>query len=307
MIENFKPEIAELKTFSAPYVREGQTTSKIMTHVLIACVPSLALAGIIFGGNALLLVGVCMLTSMLWEWLFELMTKKKKTIDDISAAVTGMIFAFTLPSNFPFWKAAVGTLIAVIVFKQLFGGIGRNILNPAAAAHLVCYFIFRSSFFYPMPVVNSADVESTGIPSLQSGVDTYRDMFIGRVSGGLGMISVIALLAGAFYLLSMKVISLHEPLAFLGTVFLFSYIAGQDGVYQILAGGTVFAAVFLGSDYITTPVTGLGKVIFGILAGTLTCALRFFIHVPEDIFVAILICNVLTIAIDRFTERKPVS
>ena len=307
MTEDFRPEVAELKAFAAPYIKDENSTSKIMTHVLIAAVPSLALSGIIFGGSALLLVSVCMLTSMLWEWLYRMILKKPKSLDDISAAVTGIVFAFMLPANYPFWKAAIGTLMAIVVFKQLFGGLGRNIFNPAAASRLASYFIFRSSFFYPVPVVNSADVSSTGELSLLSGTDTYRDMFIGRVCGGLGVVSVIAILAGAFYLLSMKVISLHQPLAFLGTIFLFSYIAGQDGVYQILAGGTVFAAFFLGCDHVTTPTTALGKIVFGVLAGTITCALRFFVHVPEEVLIAILACNLLTPVIDRFTETRPVS
>lgn len=296
---DFKPEIAEFKQFSAPYVKDDTSVSKIMTHLLVGLMPSLVLSGIIFGGKALMLTAFCILTSMLWERLFCLITKKKSTIDDLSAAVTGMIFAFMLPANFSFWMAAIGTFIAVIVFKQLFGGLGRNIFNPAVASRLVCWYLFRSNFLYPEPDVNSADIESIGEISLLSGVDTYGDMFLGRVCGGLGEVSVIALLTGAFYLLSMRVISLYEPIAFLGTVFCFSAVAGKDGVYQILAGGTVLAAFFLCSDYVTTPSTTLGKIIFGILAGSLTCVFRFFFRMPyEGMLIAILICNVLTLVID---------
>ena len=302
---DFRPEVAEFRKFSAPFVKDDQSTSKIMTHVMVAMLPSLALSGIIFGGSALLLTGFCILTSMLWEWLCCLIMKRRKGTDDLSAAVTGMLFAFMLPADFPFWKAGVGTLISIVVFKQLFGGIGKNPLNPAAAGRLATYFIFKSSFLYPEPVVNSPDMDSTGLTSLQSGFDSYSDMFLGRVCGGLGEVSVVALLTGAFYLVAMRVISLHEPLAFLGTMFAFSIIAEQDGVYQILAGGAVLAAVFLGSDYVTTPITGLGKVIFGVLAAGITCALRFFTHVPQDMLIAILVCNLLTPVIDRFTEAKP--
>lgn len=302
---DLRPEVAELRHFSPPFVKDDQSTSKIMTHVMVGMLPSLALSGVIFGGSALILTSFCILTSLLWERLCNLIMKRAKSTDDLSAAVTGMLFAFMLPANFPMWKAAVGTLISIVVFKQLFGGIGKNILNPAAAGRLATYFIFRHSFLYPEPVVNSPDVESAGLTSLRSGLDTYGDMFLGRVCGGLGEVSVIALLTGAFYLLAMRVITLHEPLAFLGTMFAFSIIAGQDGVYHILAGGAVLAAVFLGSDYVTTPTTGLGKVIFGVLAAGLTCTLRFFTDVPQDMLIAILVCDLLTPVIDRFTEPKP--
>lgn len=302
---DFRPEVAELKAFSAPYIRDDQTTSKIMTHVLVAMLPSLILSGIIFGGNALMLTGFCMLTAMLWDWICCMVLKHRHSADDLSAVVTGALFAFMLPADFSFWKAAVGTLIAIVVFKQLFGGLGKNIFNPAVASRLACWFIFRSGFIYPEPVVNSADVTSYAETSLKSGADTYVDMFLGRVCGGLGEVSVIALLTGAFYLVAMRVITLYEPMAFLSTMFVFSYIAGKDGVYQILAGGAVLAAVFLGSDYVTTPTTGLGKIIFGVLAAGITCAFRFFVHVPQDMLFAILICNLLTPVIDRFTETKP--
>ncbi|SFB70069.1 RnfABCDGE type electron transport complex subunit D [Ruminococcus albus] len=304
---DFRPEVAEFKHFSAPYIKDDASVSKIMTHMLVGLMPSLVLSGILFGGRALMLTGFCILTSLLWEWLFCFVTKKKSSTDDLSAAVTGMIFAFMLPSNFPFWCAVVGTLMAIVVFKQLFGGLGRNIFNPAVASRLVCWFLFRSDFSkYLEPDVISADVETFGEVSLLSGVDAYGDMFLGRVCGGLGEVSVIALLTGAFYLLSTRVISLYEPIAFLGTVFCFSAAAGKDGVYQILAGGTVLAAFFLCSDSVTTPTTTLGKIIFGILAGGLTCVFRFFAHMPQEgMLIAILICNVLTIVIDRVTETRP--
>ena len=277
MAEDFKPEIAELKQLSAPFIREENSTSKIMTHVLISLLPSLALSGIIFGGDALMHVGFCILTSIFWEWLYCLILKKKKTTTDLSAAVTGMLFAYTLPADFPYWKAAVGTFISIVIFKQLFGGIGRNVLNPAVAGRLATYFLFRSSFVYPLPVLLSSD-GGHAETSLQSGFDTYGDMMLGRVCGGL---------------------------AFAGTVILFSYISGNDGLYQILAGGTLLAAVYFGSDYTTTPMTSLGKLIFGFLAGGIVCTLRFFTPIPEANLVAILIMNLLTLVIDRFIETKP--
>jgi electron transport complex protein RnfD len=306
-VTDFRPEVAELKQLSAPYIKEDSSVSKIMTHVLVGLLPSLVLSGIIFGGWALLLTGFCILTAMLWERLFCLILKKPSSANDLSAAVTGMIFAFMLPAGFPFWQAAIGTFISIVIFKQLFGGLGKNILNPAVAGRLVCWFLFRSSFIYVEPSVISPDVTSYGKTSLMSGIDTYGDMFLGRVCGGLGEVSVIALLTGAFYLLAMRAISLYQPVAFLGTVYCFSMLAGKDGVYQILAGGTVLAAFFLCCDYVTTPTTALGKIIFGILAGGLTCVFRFFVHAPkgQEMLIAILICNVLTIVIDRVTETKP--
>ncbi len=302
---DFRPEIAELKQFSAPYIKEDTSVSKIMTHVMVGLLPSLILSGILFGGWALLLTGFCILTSLLWEFIICLILKRKNSINDLSAAVTGMIFAYMLPTGFPFWQAAIGTFIAIVVFKHLFGGLGKNIFNPAVASRLVCWFIFRSSFIYYEPDVNSADMPSYGELSLMSGADSYGDMFLGRVCGGLGEVSVIALLTGAFYLVSMRVISLYEPAAFLGTIYLFSAIAGKDGLYQILAGGTVLAAFFLCCDTVTTPSTNIGKIIFGIAAGFLTCVFRFFTDIPQGLLFAILICNLLTIVIDRVTETAP--
>ena len=302
---DFRPEIAELKQFSAPYIKEDTSVSKIMTHVMVGLLPSLILSGILFGGWALLLTGFCILTSLLWEFIICLILKRKNSINDLSAAVTGMIFAYMLPTGFPFWQAAIGTFIAIVVFKHLFGGLGKNIFNPAVASRLVCWFIFRSSFIYYEPDVNSADMPSYGELSLMSGVDSYGDMFLGRVCGGLGEVSVIALLTGAFYLVSMRVISLYEPAAFLGTIYLFSAIAGKDGLYQILAGGTILAAFFLCCDTVTTPSTNIGKIIFGIAAGFLTCVFRFFTDIPQGLLFAILICNLLTIVIDRVTETAP--
>ena len=183
---DFRPEIAELKQFSAPYIKEDTSVSKIMTHVMVGLLPSLILSGILFGGSALLLTGFCILTSLLWEFIICLILKRKNSINDLSAAVTGMIFAYMLPTGFPFWQAAIGTFIAIVVFKHLFGGLGKNIFNPAVASRLVCWFIFRSSFIYYEPDVNSADMPSYGELSLMSGVDSYGDMFLGRVCGGLG-------------------------------------------------------------------------------------------------------------------------
>lgn len=304
MAEDFKPEIAELRKFSAPFIRDESSTSKVMTNVLISLVPSLALSGIIFGGSALMLTGFCILTSLLWEWLYRLILRKKKTIDDLSAAVTGMLFAYTLPADFSYWKAAIGTFISIVIFKQLFGGIGRNIFNPAVAGRLVTYLIFRSSFIYPLPIMLSAD-GGHGETSLQRGFDTYGDMFLGRVCGGLGEVSVIAILTGLLYLAAMRVITLHEPIAFVGTVLTFSYITGNDGLYQVMAGGTLLAALYFGCDYTTTPLTGIGKLIFGFMAGIIVCVLRFFTHIPEATLIAILIMNALTPVIDRFTETRP--
>lgn len=304
MAENFKPEVAELRQLSAPFVRDNSSTSKIMTNVLISLLPSLILSGIIFGGDALLLTGFCILTSIFWEWLYRLILRKKKTTDDLTAAVTGMLFAFTLPADFSYWKAAIGTFISIVIFKQLFGGVGRNIFNPAVAGRLATYFIFRSSFAYPLPVLISSDGGHSRT-SLQIGTDSYRDMLLGKVCGGLGEVSVIALLTGLLFLLAMRVITLHEPLAFMGTILLFSYATGNDGLYQLLAGGTVLTAIYFGCDYSTTPMTGIGKVIFGFIAGVMVCAFRFLTHIPEATLVTILILNLLTPVIDRFTETRP--
>ena len=235
--------------------------------------------------------------------------KRSRTSEiDFTALVTGMLLAFNLPVTMPYWQAAIGTFVAIVIVKQLFGGLGQNFANPAIVGRIVLMLAFTGNmthwvvpFYDPDNIVTGA----TPLAAAHSAPADYLDLFLGRVGGCLGEVSAAALLIGGVYLIMMKIISVHTPLAFIGTVFVFSYLCGEDGIYQILAGGVMLGAFFMATDYVTTPVTKTGKVIFGIGCGIITCVIRFFGSYPEGVSFSILLMNILTPYIDMITKTKP--
>lgn len=292
----------------SPQIRDNISTSKVMTHVLVALCPALAMSAYVFGGRALMLTGFCMITALIWERLCNLIMKRPDSTKDISALVTGMLLAFNLPVTMPYWQAAIGTFVAIVIVKQLFGGLGQNFANPAIVGRIVLMLAFTGNmthwvvpFYDPDNIVTGA----TPLAAAHSATADYLDLFLGRVGGCLGEVSAAALLIGGVYLIMMKIISVHTPLAFIGTVFVFSYLCGEDGIYQILAGGVMLGAFFMATDYVTTPVTKTGKVIFGIGCGIITCVIRFFGSYPEGVSFSILLMNILTPYIDMITKTKP--
>lgn len=292
----------------SPQIRDNISTSKVMTHVLVALCPALAMSAYVFGGRALMLTGFCMITALIWERLCNLIMKRPDSTKDVSALVTGMLLAFNLPVTMPYWQAAIGTFVAIVIVKQLFGGLGQNFANPAIVGRIVLMLAFTGNmthwvvpFYDPDNIVTGA----TPLAAAHSAPDDYLDLFLGKVGGCLGEVSAAALLIGGIYLIMMKIISVHTPLAFIGTVFVFSYLCGEDGIYQILAGGVMLGAFFMATDYVTTPVTKTGKVIFGIGCGVITCVIRFFGSYPEGVSFSILLMNILTPYIDMITKTKP--
>lgn len=292
----------------SPQIRDNISTSKVMTHVLVALCPALAMSAYVFGGRALMLTGFCMITALIWERLCNLIMKKPDSTKDVSALVTGMLLAFNLPVTMPYWQAAIGTFVAIVIVKQLFGGLGQNFANPAIVGRIVLMLAFTGNmthwvvpFYDPDNIVTGA----TPLAAAHSAHADYLDLFLGKVGGCLGEVSAAALLIGGIYLIMMKIISVHTPLAFIGTVFVFSYLCGEDGIYQILAGGVMLGAFFMATDYVTTPVTKTGKVIFGIGCGIITCVIRFFGSYPEGVSFSILLMNILTPYIDMVTKTKP--
>lgn len=292
----------------SPQIRDNISTSKVMTHVLIALCPALAMSAYVFGGRALMLTGFCMITALIWERLCNLIMKRPDSTKDVSALVTGMLLAFNLPVTMPYWQAAIGTFVAIVIVKQLFGGLGQNFANPAIVGRIVLMLAFTGNmthwvvpFYDPDNIVTGA----TPLAAAHSALADYLDLFLGKVGGCLGEVSAAALLIGGIYLIMMKIISVHTPLAFIGTVFVFSYLCGEDGIYQILAGGVMLGAFFMATDYVTTPVTKTGKVIFGIGCGIITCVIRFFGSYPEGVSFSILLMNILTPYIDMVTKTKP--
>ena len=292
----------------SPQIRDNISTSKVMTHVLVALCPALAMYAYVFGGRALMLTGFCMITALIWERLCNLIMKRPDSTKDVSALVTGMLLAFNLPVTMPYWQAAIGTFVAIVIVKQLFGGLGQNFANPAIVGRIVLMLAFTGNmthwvvpFYDPDNIVTGA----TPLAAAHSAPADYLDLILGKVGGCLGEVSAAALLIGGIYLIMMKIISVHTPLAFIGTVFVFSYLCGEDGIYQILAGGVMLGAFFMATDYVTTPVTKTGKVIFGIGCGVITCVIRFFGSYPEGVSFSILLMNILTPYIDMITKTKP--
>lgn len=293
----------------SPHIHSKDSTMTIMRDVLIALCPALIASVVIFGARALLVAVVCVVTAVFFEWGFEKICKRPSTIGDLSAAVTGLILALNLPVGIPLWQAAFGSLVAIVIVKQLFGGIGHNFANPAITARIVMLIAFAS----PMTtwaIPNFVDTVSSATPLalLGSGEDVpLLNLFLGTVGGSMGETSALALLIGGIYLIVRKVISWHTPVAFIGTVFVLSLIKGgfTFGVAEILAGGVFLGAIFMATDYSTTPATPWGRVIFGIGCGLITCMIRFFGNYPEGVSFSILLMNILTPYISKWTRSKP--
>lgn len=290
----------------SPHDENYIKTSTIMLNVIIALLPALAAGCYIFGPRALLLTAVCVASCVAFEFCCRKLMKRDNTIGDLSAAVTGVILAMNLPVTLPLWMAVVGSFVAIVIVKQLFGGIGQNFANPAITARIVLMLSFPTAmtnwavpFFYR----NGADVV-TGPTPLASGGASYMELFLGNVGGCLGETCALALLVGGIYLAARRIISLAAPAGFIGALALFSLIAGDDPLYAILSGGVFLGAFFMATDYATTPITTKGKLIFGLGCGIITFIIRHFGSYPEGVSFSILIMNVLTPYIEQLTRTR---
>lgn len=291
----------------SPHMRSGMTTQKIMLNVIIALCPAVIASGIIFGLRAIFLILVCVATSLVWETLFNIVTKKPNTISDLSAVVTGILLAFNLPPSLPFWMAAIGTFVAIVIVKCLFGGLGQNFANPAIVGRIVLMLSFTGAMTnWTLPLALQTTDAVTGATPLVTQNVKYLDLFLGMTGGCLGETCALALIIGGIYLIIRRIISPITPLFFLLTVEVFSVVAGADPLYQILSGGVLLGAIFMATDYVTTPITFWGKVIFGIGCGIITCVIRFYASMAEGVSFSILIMNILTPYIDMITKAKPV-
>ena len=307
----------DLIVASAPHVCAPANTASIMRDVLIALVPALAVSVYVFGVRALILAVSCVVFCVFFEWLARKIMKRDNTIGDLSAAVTGLILAFNLPVGLPIWMAAVGCLIAIVVVKQLFGGLGQNFANPAIVGRIALFIGFAS----PMAtwVINSkmshaimavAEVDAvTGATPLAlhaAGLEvpSNLEMFLGFINGSMGEISAAALILGGIYLIIRKVISPAIPVSFLATVAVLSLVFGLDPIFQLCAGGVMLGAIFMATDYVTSPITTSGRIIFGIGCGLFTMLIRVYASYPEGVSFAILLMNILTPHIDRLTRHK---
>lgn len=295
----------------APHIVTTPSTRKIMGYVLIALIPALIVAVYEFGIRALLLTAFCAVVCVIFEWLFCKVTKKENTIQDLSAVVTGVLLAYNLPSNFPFWMAAIGCFVAIFIAKNLFGGIGQNFVNPALTGRIVLFVSFATEMTsWPLPrgLMGATDAVTGATPLgiLAKGGGTMPsnlDLFLGNVGGSLGEVSAIALIIGGIFLLWKKVISPIVPICFIATVFIFAVLAGQDPVFHILAGGVMLGAIFMATDYATTPTDWRGKIIFGIGCGIITMMIRLFGSYPEGVSFSIIIMNIITPHIDNWCAK----
>ncbi|MEG2097372.1 MAG: RnfABCDGE type electron transport complex subunit D [Pseudoflavonifractor sp.] len=295
-----------LAVSSSPHIRDSANTQTIMRDVLIALLPALVASVIIFGFRALLVTIVCIVAAVASEFIFEKGVKRPVTISDLSAVVTGTLLAFCLPVSVPLWIAGLGSVIAIVVVKQLFGGIGHNFANPAITARIVLLISFGTEMSaWTVDGVASATPLATLVGGAAGALPSLPEMFLGNHAGSLGETCALALLIGLVYLLVRKVISWHIPVAFIGTVALFSLVAGQNTPYQLMAGGLLLGAIFMATDYSTCPLTTTGKLIYGVGCGLLTMIIRIWGSNPEGVSYAILLMNILTPHINHLTAHKP--
>ncbi len=285
----------KLKLTVSPHIHSGNSTFRIMLDVLIALLPATVAGVVIFGLRSLLVVAACVASSVLFEFLFNLITKRDQTVSDLSAAVTGLILALNLTADTPIWQCVVGSLFATVLVKCLFGGIGCNVVNPAVAARVFMLVSFGTAV--GKPVLEAA-----------SGSTTILNSFLGICEGSIGETCALALLIGFVYLMIRKVITWHTPVSILLCVFVFSFLVeGFDALKAlefILSGGLLLGAVFMANDYVTSPTTGGGKLIFGAGVGLLTCLIGYFGTYSEGMIFAILIMNMLTPYIDIWTRHR---
>ena len=294
----------QLKLSVSPHIHSGRSTRRIMLDVLIALLPVTAAGAVIFGLRSLLVVAVTVAACVGFEALFNLLAKKPIPVDDLSAAVTGLLLALNLPANIPLWQCVVGALFAMVVVKGLFGGLGANPVNPAITARVFMLVSFGAMTKAAFPV----DAVSSATPLASEEATSLMDLFLGNHGGAIGETCAAALLLGGLYLLVRRVITWHTPVAFIGTVFLASFfMEGMDAtaaLAAILSGGLLIGAIFMATDYVTTPVTPMGRFIFGVGAGLITFLIRYFGVYPEGVSFAILFMNILTPYIITWTRRK---
>ena len=299
-----------LNVSSSPHLRHPDTTQGIMLDVIIALLLAAVFGCVVFGWRAAAVLLISVLTAVLSELLWNLICKKPQTVFDLSAVVTGLLLGMNLPSKTPLWIAAVGSFVAIIIVKQLFGGIGHNFANPAITARivlLVSFPVHLTTFVSPFNVdtVSSATPLAYLSGEASEYVPSLKDLFFGVKAGCIGEISAFLLIIGGLYLVLRRVISPVTPLCFIGTVALASLIAGENVGVAVFGGGLMLGAIFMATDYATTPTTPLGKAVFGVGCGLITFIIRHFGSLPEGVSYSILIMNILTPYINRLTERKP--
>ncbi len=293
-------------TISAnPHIKDTDTVNKIMWYVVISLLPA-AIAGIyLFKTNVIIIIILSIISAVLTELIIQKLRKKPITIKDGSAFLTGLLLALTLSPSVPWWIPILGSIFAITIGKHIFGGLGHNIFNPALVgrAFLVASWpLVMATWILPDGTTGATPL---GLLKLEGIGTKYLDLFLGNIGGSIGETSAIALLIGAAFLFYKKIIDWRIPTSYIGTVFILSFILKQDPIFHILAGGLMIGAFFMATDYVTSPITKKGKIIFGIGLGILTVIIRLYSGLAEGVMYSILLMNSLTPLIDRFTRLKP--
>lgn len=295
--------MSHLTVSLSPHARDGCTTRRIMLDVCIALVPAVVFAVYWFGAQVLIPILLSMASAIGAEALMQKLLKRKITVDDGSAAVTGLLLALTLPPSVPWYVPIVGAAFAIVIAKQVFGGLGDNFVNPALAgrAFLLASFPVAMTTF---PALPDAVSSATPLSSEFAGTVNYMDAFLGRIGGSIGEVSKVALLLGAAYLLIRRVIDWRVPVFYLGTLALLNLVFGRPVLDSVLLGGTLLGAFFMATDYVTSPVPPWGKVLYGVGIGVINFAIREYGAYPEGVTYAILLMNIATPLIERATRPK---
>ena len=303
--------MANFVVSGTPHVRSKESIQSIMRDVIIALVPATAAGIYYFGLKALILIVAAIISAVFFEWLYEKITRKPVTINDLSAVVTGLLLAMNLPASAPVWVAIVGSAFAIIFAKQLFGGLGQNFINPALAGRaflLASYPTEMTTWVVPNGLAADAATYATPLAQLKNGTldASLGQLVLGQVGGTIGETCAIALIIGGIYLLYKHVISWKIPVIYIATVFILFAVIGRHGmrmpVQEIFAGGVMLGGIFMATDYASSPVTPKGQVIFAVGAGLLTYLIRTFGGYPEGVSYSILIMNCCVPLIERFTE-----
>jgi electron transport complex protein RnfD len=301
----------KLTVASSPHIRGNFRTNRIMLDVVLALMPALAVGVWMLGIRALAVTAVCAVSAVAAEWLYSVFTKTRNTTVDGSALVTGVLLAMTLPHTVPYWQAVLGSVFAIIIVKALCGGLGQNIFNPALAARAFLMLI------WPVGLTRYAGLDGVTaatplhhmvMPALPE--ESLMDMFLGRCPGSIGELSALALLLGGAYLVYRKVISIRIPAAYLGTLAVLTLVFHKTDapvdwmLYSLMSGGVMLGAIFMATDYATSPATAMGQIVYGIGCGVLTVIFRYYGIFPEGVTYAILIMNAFVWVIDRYTAPR---
>ena len=301
----------KLTVASSPHIRGNFRTNRIMLDVVLALMPALAVGVWMLGIRALAVTPVCAVSAVAAEWLYSVFTRTRNTTVDGSALVTGVLLAMTLPHTVPYWQAVLGSVFAIIIVKALCGGLGQNIFNPALAARAFLMLI------WPVGLTRYAGLDGVTaatplhhmvMPALPE--ESLMDMFLGRCPGSIGELSALALLLGGAYLVYRKVISIRIPAAYLGTMAVLTLVFAKTDapvdwmLYSLLSGGVMLGAIFMATDYATSPATAMGQIVYGIGCGVLTVIFRYYGIFPEGVTYAILIMNAFVWVIDRYTAPR---